>query len=115
MPFNPQVWKNGDQSMNSRSVVSETLSSTRTPVKLGTGRSSARHSIGVRPAGGCPTDQKRQFEALALHLSGHMYHLVERRRNQPAESDQIGVFGLGAFQDPLARDHYTHVDHFVVI
>ena len=48
MPFSPQVWKNGVQSMNSRNVARGKLSSTRTPVKAGTGRSSARHSIGVR-------------------------------------------------------------------
>ena len=48
MPFSPHVWKNGVQSMNSRSVSSGKLSSTRTPVNSGVGTSSARHSIGVR-------------------------------------------------------------------
>ena len=47
-PLSSQVWKNGVQSMYSRSVASGTSSSTRTPVNSGAGRSSARHSIGVR-------------------------------------------------------------------
>ena len=53
----------------------------------------------VRPARGCPADEERQLEALTFHLSGHMHHLVERRSDQPAESDHVRLFRLGAFED----------------
>src|ERR1700678_782428 len=69
----------------------------------------------MRPAGGCAANEQWQLEALTLHLSGYMDHLVERRRDQPAESDQVHFFHLGAFEDLFARDHHPHVDHFVVI
>jgi len=32
---------------------------------------------GMHPAGRCPADQQRNVEALALHLGGHMRHLVK--------------------------------------
>src|SRR5258708_30981149 len=70
---------------------------------------------GVTAACGCPPDQKRQLEALTFHLSSHMYHLVERRSDQPAESDHVRLFRLGAFEDLFAGDHHAHVDDFVVI
>ena len=69
----------------------------------------------VRPARGCPADEERQLEALTFHLSGHMYHLVERRSDQPAESDHVRLLRLGAFEDLFAGHHHAHVDDFVVI
>ena len=44
-----------------------------------------------------------------------MYHLVERRSDQPAESDHVCLFRLGAFEDLFAGHHHPHVDDFVVI
>src|SRR5271167_4263095 len=69
----------------------------------------------VRPARGRPADQERQLETLTLHLAGNVDHLVERRSDQPTESDHIRLFRLGTFEDLFARDHYPHVDHLVVI
>jgi len=69
----------------------------------------------VRAAGGRPTDQQRQFESLPLHLACHVHHLVERRSNQAAESNQVRLLRLGPFENLLARDHHPHVDHFIVI
>src|ERR1035438_5811988 len=69
----------------------------------------------MRPARGRPANEQRQLEALTFHLTGHMYHLVERRSDQPAESDHVRLFRLGAFENLFARDHHTHVDHLVVI
>ncbi len=70
---------------------------------------------GVRAAGGRAADQQRQLETLPLHFAGDVHHLVERRRDQSAETDHVGLFCLGAFEDLFARHHHAHVDHLVVI
>src|SRR4029077_33055 len=70
---------------------------------------------GVRPARGCPANEQRQLKPLTLHLARHVHHLVERRRDQAAESDHVRLLRLGAFEDLFAWDHYAHVDHFIVI
>ena len=70
---------------------------------------------GVRAAGGRAADEQRQLEALALHLARHMHHLVERRRDQAAEADQVRLLGLGALEDLLAGDHHAQVDDLVVV
>ena len=44
-----------------------------------------------------------------------MHHLVERRSDQATESDHVGLFRLGAFEDLFAGNHYAHVDHLVVV
>ena len=49
---------------------------------------------GVRAAGGRAADEQRQLEALALHLAGHVHHLVERRRDEAAEADQSAFSAL---------------------
>ena len=69
----------------------------------------------VRPAGGRSADEQRQLETLALHLAGHMHHLVERRRDQAAEADHVRLLRLGAFEDLFAWDHHAHVDDFIVV
>ena len=69
----------------------------------------------VCPTGGGPADKQRQFEVLTLHLAGDVYHLVERRSNQTAESDHVRLFRRGAFEDLFAGDHHPHVDHLIVI
>src|ERR1700733_14189728 len=70
---------------------------------------------GMRAARGCPSNQQRQLEALTLHLAGHMHHLVERWSDQPAESDHVSLFRLGAFEDLFAGAHPSHVDHLIVV
>ena len=69
----------------------------------------------VRAAGGRSADEQRQLEALPLHLAGHMHHFVERRRDQAAEPDDVGLFCLGALENLFARDHHAHVDDLVVV
>ena len=69
----------------------------------------------VGAAGGGSADEQRQLESLALHLAGHMNHLVERGRDEAAEADEVGVLGLGALQDFLAGNHDAEVDDFVVV
>ena len=76
-----------------------------------------RRNLHGRVSAACrrPADQQRQLEPLPLHLLGHMHHLVERRRNQPAQPDHVRLLRLGALEDLLARDHHSHVDHLVVV
>ena len=50
-----------------------------------------------------------------LHFARDVNHLIERRRDQAAEADEVRLFELGSFQNFLAGDHDAHVDHFVVI
>src|ERR1019366_1626677 len=70
---------------------------------------------GVPPARGCPTNQQRQLETLALHLLCHMHHLVERWSNQAAEPNHVCLLRLCTFENFLAGNHYPHVDDLVVI
>ena len=42
-------------------------------------------------------------------------HLVERRRDEPAQADEVGLLRLGALEDLLARDHDAQVDDLVVV
>src|SRR5215470_8878792 len=45
----------------------------------------------VRPARSRSTDQQWNLEAIALHFPRHMYHLIERRCDQAAEPDHVGI------------------------
>jgi hypothetical protein len=36
------------------------------------------------------------LHAAALHLLGHVHHLVERRRDEAREADHVGAFGSAA-------------------
>ena len=60
-------------------------------------------------------DQKRCLETLALHLARDVHHLVERGRDQTAQSDQIGLLLARAPQDAVARHHHAQVDDPVVV
>src|SRR5580658_1981466 len=48
-------------------------------------------------------------------ISRATWTISSREGDQPAESDHVRLFRLGAFEDLFARDHYSHVDHLVVI
>ena len=60
-------------------------------------------------------DQQRQLEPTALHLLGHVHHLVERGRDQAREADRVGTDLDGGVEDRVARDHHAEVDHLVVV
>ena len=70
---------------------------------------------GVGAAGGGSADEQRQLEALALHLAGHVDHLVERGGDEAAEADEVGLLGAGALEDFFAGDHDAQVDDLVVV
>ena len=60
-------------------------------------------------------DQQRQVEALARHLLGHRHHLVERRRDQARQADDVGLVVVGRLQDVLERHHDAEVDDLEVV
>ena len=61
----------------------------------------------VRAAGRGAADQQREGEPLALHLASDVRHLVQRRRDQSAQADQVHVFLSRRLQDLLAGDHHA--------
>ena len=70
---------------------------------------------GVRARRRGAADQQRDVEALALHLGGEVDHLVQRRRDQPGQPDDVGVVLLGGVEDLLRRHHHAEVDDVVVV
>ena len=50
-------------------------------------------------------DQQRDREAAALHFARHEHHLIERRRDEAAESHEIGPFIDGRLQDAVGGRH----------
>jgi len=70
---------------------------------------------GVRARGSWPTDQQRDVEALPLHLGREVDHLVQRRRDQPGQPDDVGVVFLGRVQHLLRGHHDAQVDDVVVV
>ena len=62
-----------------------------------------------------PADQQRHLEALPLHLGRDVAHLVERRRDQAGEADDIRLLGDGGLQDFFRRHHHAEIDHIVVV
>ena len=60
-------------------------------------------------------NQQRHGEALPSHFGGHMGHLVQRRRNQSAQSDQVGLLFNRRPQDCFGRHHDTQVDDVKVV
>ena len=66
-------------------------------------------------ARGRAADQQRQLEALALHLGRDMAHLVERRRDQAGEADDVRLLAARRLQDFRRRHHDAEIDHLVVV
>ena len=60
-------------------------------------------------------DQQRQVEAAPLHLARDVDHLVERRRDQAGQADEVRALRGGGVEDLLGRHHHAEVDHLVVV
>ncbi len=60
-------------------------------------------------------DKQRHDKILALHLLRHVDHLVERRRDEPRQPDEIDILTARRLENLLARNHDTEIDHLVVI
>ncbi len=50
---------------------------------------------GMDPGGGRPSNQERHLESLALELARDERHLLERRRDESAQSDEIHLLAGG--------------------
>jgi hypothetical protein len=55
-------------------------------------------------------DEERHREALALHLAGDERHLLERRRDEPRQADEVDALELRALEDRRRGHHHAHVD-----
>jgi len=70
---------------------------------------------GVRGAGGGSADEQRDGEAGARELLGGVDHLIERRRDQTGEADDVHLLLAGDLENLVARHHDAEVDDFVII
>ena len=69
----------------------------------------------MRLRGRRAANQQRYCKALTLHLFGDVDHLIQRRRDQTRQPDNIRLLLYGGFQDLVARHHHAEVDNLVVI
>src|SRR5215210_1332804 len=69
----------------------------------------------VRLGCGRAPDQERQLEALALHLARNVDHLVEARRDETREPDDVRALLLRGLQDFRRRDHHPEVYNLEVV
>ena len=60
-------------------------------------------------------DQERQLDPASLHLLRDVHHLVERRRDQAREADDVAVLLERGVEDPVGRDHHAEVDDLVAV
>ncbi len=44
-----------------------------------------------------------------------MHHLFERRGDEPAQADQIGVAVTGGLQNLVAGHHHSKVNHVIIV
>ncbi len=70
---------------------------------------------GVGGTGRRPADQQGQVHLLPLHLRGHRHHFIQRRGDQPAQTDHIHPVRFGLSQNFLARHHHAKIDDFVAV
>ncbi len=52
---------------------------------------------------------------VALHLTGHIGHFFEARRNQSGQTNNIDLFSFRTGQNLRGRHHHAHVDDFKVV
>ena len=65
---------------------------------------------GVLLRGRRAADQERQLDPAPLHLLRDVHHLVERRRDEPREPDDVAVLLERGVEDPVGGDHDPEVD-----
>ena len=61
------------------------------------------------------SDEEREVEPTALHLLRHADHLVERRRDEPGEADDVAVLLRRDVEDAVRGNHHAEVDHLVAV
>ena len=70
---------------------------------------------GVRFAGRGAANEQWHGKALPGHLFAHVYHLFKRRRDQPAQADQVHLSFAGCGKDFVRRHHHAQIDHFIIV
>ena len=60
-------------------------------------------------------DEQRRPEPAPLHLLRHEHHFVERRRDQAAQPDEVGLLVDRGLQDPVGGHHHAEIDHLVAV
>ena len=69
----------------------------------------------VRAAGRRPADEQRQVESLPLHLAGNVRHLVQARRDEPAQADHVDALLLRLVENLVAGAHHPQIDHVEIV
>ncbi len=70
---------------------------------------------GMGAGGGGTADEQGDGEALALHLLGHVDHLVQGGGDEARQPDDVHVAGLCLLQDFGRGDHHAEVDDLEVV
>ena len=70
---------------------------------------------GMYARGRRATDQERLLHAQTLHLVRDVRHLLERRRDEAGQPDDVGLPVARGVEDFLCRNHDAEVDHVEVV
>ena len=62
-----------------------------------------------------PADEQRQADMAALHLLRDEDHLVERRRDEAAQADDVRVLVERGLQNAIAGHHHAQIDDLVAV
>ena len=60
-------------------------------------------------------DEQGNLKPAPRHLARRRDHLIQRRRDKPAQADDVGVHVARGVQYGLGRNHDAQIDHFVVV
>ena len=69
----------------------------------------------VLPRGRRAADEQREREPAPLHLLRDVDHLVEGRRDEAREADDVAVLLERGVEDRVRRDHDAQVEHLVPV
>ena len=69
----------------------------------------------VQVGGRRPADDDRDAQGAAFQLLADMRHLVERRGDQPAQTDAVGAPRHRLVDDALRLDHHPQILYFVTV
>ncbi|MPM61346.1 hypothetical protein SDC9_108204 [bioreactor metagenome] len=64
---------------------------------------------------GGAADEQRHTKAGLFHFGGNNGHLFKRRRDQPAQSHNIGLFADNGLYNFFRRDHHSQIHNFVIV
>jgi hypothetical protein len=61
------------------------------------------------------TNQQRRLQVATLHFLGDHDHLIERRRDEPRKTDDVGVALRRFREDPIERHHHAQIDDVIAV